>query len=178
MNAEHLATVGGLCTELHSGFAHDKLRTQIGQNEAAFRIAIQAFKAWKQFDLGWARVANPLAQIATGQIVAVEVHSLGLWSLNLSQIVEVVQTASCFGFIYKTTKQHVEEGEERFLLTLEKETGAVWYETEAISRPRGLLTRLGYPVTRTYQHRFARESHRRMVEHVSALPSDCSSNGS
>ena len=125
---------------------------------------MEAFQAWKQFDLGWARVANSSARIKPGQIVAVEVHSLGLWSLNLSQIVDAVDTTSCFGFIYKTTLQHVEEGEERFLLNLDPDSGVVWYETEAVSRPRSLLARIGYPVTRAFQHRFARDSHQRMRE--------------
>jgi hypothetical protein len=47
-------------------------------------------------------VANPLAKIEAGQMVAVEVHSLGLWSVNLSQIVAKIQTERRFGFIYKT----------------------------------------------------------------------------
>jgi uncharacterized protein (UPF0548 family) len=116
------------------------------------------------FDLGWVRVANPGAPIAVGQIVAVEVRALGLWSINLSQIIETVDTLTRFGFIYSTTRSHVEEGEERFLLEHDQATGEVVYRLEAVSRPRALLARLGLPVTRHFQHRFARDSHRRMGE--------------
>jgi uncharacterized protein (UPF0548 family) len=81
----------------------------------------------------------------------------------MSRIVEVVETEHSCGFIYKTTEHHAEEGEERFLLTLDQRTDAVIYETEAVSRPRNLLALLGYPITRSFQHRFARDSHRRMA---------------
>jgi uncharacterized protein (UPF0548 family) len=57
---------------------------------------------------------------------------------------------------------HVEQGEERFLLDFDPNTGDLHYELEAVSRPRNLFAWMGYPVTRAFQHRFARDSHRRM----------------
>lgn len=120
------------------------------------------------FDLGWVRVANSQVMIASGQIVAVEAHTLGLWTLNLSRITEVVDEPSHFGFVYATTEMHVEQGEERFLIELAPETGEVFYELEAVSRPRNWLARLGLPATRNFQHRFARDSHLRMAEEAVA----------
>lgn len=119
------------------------------------------------FNLAWARVANPSALIDQGQIVAVAVRSLGVWSVNLSRIVETVHTSTRFGFIYKTTSMHVEEGEECFLLKLEPGSEDVTYQLEAVSRPQNMFTRLGFPLSRVFQHRFARDSHRRMREIVS-----------
>jgi uncharacterized protein (UPF0548 family) len=124
------------------------------------------------FDLGWVRVANPDARIVAGQLVAVEVRSLGLWTLNVSRILETIETPRSFGFLYATTKLHVEEGEERFLLQFDPESGSVTYKLEAISRPRSNLARLGFPVTRTFQHRFARDSHRRMRDAVLHVRAD------
>jgi uncharacterized protein (UPF0548 family) len=144
------------------GFAHDLLRTRIGQGEAAFAAACQGFARWAEFDLGWVRVANPDTPIAAGEMVAVEVHAFGLWSLNLSRIVDTIDTADRFGFVYATSAQHAEEGEERFLLEFAPEDGSVWYHLEALSRPRHPLARLAYPLTRSLQHRFARDSHLRM----------------
>lgn len=151
---------------MRRGFAHDHLRTRLGTGRPAFEAAQHAMEQWKHFDLGWVRVANPSARIEVGRIIAVEVHALGLWSLNLSEIVEVVREPSSFGFIYKTTPHHVEEGEERFLLTLHPHSGTVEFDLEAVSRPQSLLAQLGLPVTRAFQHRFARESHRRLREAV------------
>ena len=152
--------------QMRRGFAHDQSRSRLGAGRAEFEAAVRAMEQWKPFDLGWVRVANPSARIEVGQTVAVEVLALGLWSINLSQIVEVVREPFLFGFTYKTTLQHVEEGEERFLLTLNRDSGAVDYDLEAVSRPRSLLAKLGFPVTRAFQHRFARDSHRRMREAI------------
>jgi uncharacterized protein (UPF0548 family) len=155
------------------GFAQDRLRSRLGQGVPAFLAAKRAFERWVPFDLGWVRVANPESLIALGQIVAVEVKTLGRWTLNLSRIVETFDTATRFGFLYATTEKHVEEGEERFLLEFNPATGSVWYDLEAVSRPRHVLARLGLPVARAFQHRFARDSHRRMREETSAVSSIC-----
>lgn len=169
--ARHLTVDGPGCLALPhglktgpfpSGFAHDSSRSLLGQGHDAFLAARRAFEQWAFFGLGWVRVANPQALIAPGQVVAVQAHTLGLWSLNLSRITEVVNTGELFGFTYSTTAMHVEQGEERFLIEFDAATGNVWYEVEAVSRPRSRLARLGYPVARRFQHRFARGSHRRM----------------
>ncbi len=116
------------------------------------------------FDLGWVRVVNMDAPIERRQIVAVEVYALGLWSVNLSQILETVDSEAQFGFLYSTTLHHIEEGEETFLLRFDAVTGEVSYELEAVSRPRHFLARAGYQLTRSFQHKFARDSHRRMSQ--------------
>jgi uncharacterized protein (UPF0548 family) len=131
-----------------------------------FDAAQGAFERWAMFDLGWVRVANPKAQIALGQLVAVEAHTLGLWTLNVSRIVDVTVGERAFGFVYSTTLMHVEGGEERFLLEFDPERGEVWYDLEAVSRPQNTLARMGFPITRHFQHRFAWESHTRMLEEV------------
>jgi uncharacterized protein (UPF0548 family) len=145
-------------------WAHDHSRSLVGEGEAAFSAAKHAFARWAPFDLGWARVANPQATIVTGEVLAIEFQTFGLWSVNLSRIVETIDTADWFGFVYSTTGMHVEQGDERFLLEFDRGTGEVWYDLEAFSRPRHPVTRLGYPVARMLQHRFARESHLRVRE--------------
>src|SRR5579862_2110779 len=67
------------------GYALDHTRSQIGRGPNAFEAAKSALRRWHHFDLGWVRVANPAAAIEIGEIVAVEVRALGLWSLNLSR---------------------------------------------------------------------------------------------
>jgi uncharacterized protein (UPF0548 family) len=147
-------------------FAHNFSSSCIGHGDATFADAKQAFARWKMFDLGWVRVANPDAWMVSGQIVAVEVKSLGLWTVNLSRILGAIDTPQAFGFIYATTELHVEEGEERFMLEFDPESGAVMYKLEAVSRPRSNLARLGFPITRMFQRRFARDSHQRMTGSV------------
>ena len=67
-------------------------------------------------------------------------------------------SGSEFGFAYGTLTQHAESGEERFVVSLDPRDETVWYEIRATSKPRAILTRLGYPVSRYFQERFRRES--------------------
>ena len=157
---------GALATAVPGTFAHDRSRSSLGFGDEVFASAKRAFVNWKMFDLGWVRVVNTAAQIECQQIIAVEVHSLGLWSVNLSTILETVNSETQFGFLYSTTNQHIEQGEETFILRRDPETAEVSYELEAVSPPRHFLARLGFPMSRFFQHRFARDSHRRMHEAV------------
>jgi uncharacterized protein (UPF0548 family) len=161
-------TSGVSSQRLPAFFSRDYSQSRLGEGARAFAAARRLFARWDMFNLGWVRVVNTDAQISPEQIVGVEAHSLGLWSLNFSRIIEVVDSPTSYGFLYATTQFHIEEGEERFLVTFDAVTGAVMYTLEAISRPRDPLARLGFPVTRTFQHRFARDSHRRMNEAVLA----------
>ncbi len=163
-SAPHVLSLseGLLTRRLPFGFVHDSLSSKIGCGEAAFGHARQAFRNWAEFDLGWVNVANAAAPIAPRQIVGVLPFTLGLWSLNLSRIVETVDSPTHFGFLYATTAWHVEEGEERFLIEFDPRNGAVTYRLEAVSRPRNWFARAGFLVTRSMQRRFARDSHNQM----------------
>jgi uncharacterized protein (UPF0548 family) len=150
-------------SKLSWGFAHDVSLSEIGRGEGAFARARRALEQWAEFDLpGWVRVANPKASVREGELVAVEAHTAGLWSLNLSRIIETVDTPERFGFLYATTARHVEEGQERFVIEFDRSSGRVLYLIEAVSRPRHALARLGWLFGRTMQSRFRQESHARM----------------
>jgi uncharacterized protein (UPF0548 family) len=93
--------------------------------------------------------------------VAVVARLFGLWWLNACRIVYVVDEqgpVQRFGFAYGTLPGHAESGEERFTVEWREAAGAVWYDIQAFSRPRQVLARLGYPLARRLQRRFARGS--------------------
>ena len=160
-----LGTRDGLASvRVPRGYVLDHTRSQIGRGTQSFEAARQALRLWKHFDLGWVRVANPEAPVRPGEVVAVEVHALGLWSVNLSRILYVIDEPDRFGFGYGTTPIHVERGEERFLLEFDRASGIVIYDLLAVSQPAYWMAKLGYPYTRSQQHRFARDSHRRMLQ--------------
>ena len=150
------------------GFAHDILRSHIGHGQSAFAAARDAFQEWKQFGLGWVSVADPLAAIAPGETVAIEVRAGGLWSINFNRIIDFVDTPTRFGFLYATTALHVEQGQERFVIEFDPRRESVSYLIEAISRPRHVLARIAHPFSRAMQRRFARDSHARMHDTVSS----------
>lgn len=153
-----LTLANGLAGSLPGGFAHDFCRVEIGVGRRAFEAACEALQWWEQFDLGWVRIANPTPGIVSGELVAVEAHTTCLWSINFSRVADVVDSPTRFGFLYATTALHIEEGQERFLVEFDPETEAVHYVIDAVSRPRHILARVGYPISRAMQHRFQRDS--------------------
>jgi uncharacterized protein (UPF0548 family) len=159
----HFVTENG-SAEAHipNGYTRDHTRSEIGYGLEAFETAKTAFRAWLHFDLGWLSVAHPTAKIEPEEIVAVQAHTLGLWSLNFSRILYVIDESHRFGYGYGTTAHHVERGEERFLLEFHPESSAVFYDLLAVSQPAHWMAQLAYPYTRSQQRRFARDSHRRM----------------
>jgi uncharacterized protein (UPF0548 family) len=157
-----LTVTEGLLRKPPQGFVHDVSRSDIGRGRRTFAAAREAFQRWQQFDLGWVQVVNPTASILPGELVGVEAHTAYLWSINFSRVVEVVDGPARFGFMYTTTASHIEEGQERFVIDFDPENESVSYLLEAVSRPRHILARIGYPFSRAMQHRFARDSHARI----------------
>lgn len=149
--------VGATNTELPSEFTIDRNQIQLGHGEATFKRAVDALKKWRQFDLGWVTVVPRDVVIEVGATVAVKAHAYGTWSLNASRVVYVIDHPRCFGFAYGTLPDHVECGEERFLVAW-MGSDAVWYDILAFSRPRHPLVKLSAPFARLLQKRFARES--------------------
>jgi uncharacterized protein (UPF0548 family) len=74
------------------------------------------------------------------------------------------------GFAYGTLPEHGVIGEERFVVEWDPADDAVWYDLYAFSRPRSLLARVGSPLARRLQRRFARDSQAAMAAAVGAGP--------
>ena len=163
LTSPHLLTLeDGLIGTPPKGFVRDYSHSCIGQGERAFATACEVFRRWEQFNLGWVQVASPVPNIVPRELVAVEAHTAYLWSMNINRILEVVDSPTRFGFLYSTTALHVEEGQERFVIEFDTASESVFYLIEAISRPRHILARIGYPFSRAMQRRFGRDSHARM----------------
>ena len=149
-----------------AGFRLDEQTVTIGAGAGAYERAAAALAAWRHFELGWVDVYPKAAPTTDGTIVAVAIRHFGFWSLNGCRV--VYQTGEGrpvggampkrFGFAYGTLPNHAESGEEVFEVRFEPETGAVTYRIRAASRPRALLARAGFPLTRLLQARFRRDS--------------------
>jgi uncharacterized protein (UPF0548 family) len=149
--------VGATNTTPPNGYRLDHNRIQLGNGEATFKLAVEALKKWRQFELGWVTVAPRDVEIEIGAIVAVKARAFGTWSMSASRVVYVIDEARRFGFAYGTLPAHVECGEERFLIEW-LEDDSVWYDILAFSKPHHPLVRLTAPLARLLQKRFARES--------------------
>lgn len=145
-----------------AGYKVDHNRVQIGNGVDAHQRGIDALKQWRQFDLGWVSLASRGKRIEEGAVVAVKAWAFGMWSVNACRIVYVIEEAERFGFAYGTLPDHIERGEERFLIEWNRNDDSVWYDILAFSQPRHPLVKLGAPVARVMQKRFARDSLRVM----------------
>jgi uncharacterized protein (UPF0548 family) len=157
--------VGATRGELPPGYNHDHHSIVLGKGRAVFQRAVAALRAWQQFDLGWVQIVPQNVSVKIGAVVAVQARTFGIWSLSAARVVYVlneVDAVSTFGFAYGTLPDHVERGEERFLIEWDQNTDAVAYDILAFSQPRHPLVRIGSPLARSLQKRFARESLMRM----------------
>jgi uncharacterized protein (UPF0548 family) len=150
----------GLARERRDGFTLDEQVTVLGSGDALFARATAALLEWRQFDLGWVELVPKPASMTPGTVVAVMVRHLGFWSLNGCRVVYQIGVPGDreFGCAYGTLTNHAESGEEIFQVSIHPETGDVSYTIRAASKPRATLARLGYPVVRSLQARFRRDS--------------------
>ena len=153
-----------------AGYAVDHNRARLGGGEGMFGRAVAALRAWKMLDVGWIRILPPGAPIEVGTTVAVLARHHGLRSLNACRIVYLVDEddgdARRYGFAYGTLPEHSERGEERFTVEWHRDDNSVHYDLYAFSRPNHLLAKIGHPLARRLQRRFARDSLRAMIRAV------------
>lgn len=175
------AEVGATQSSTPPGYTVDHNRIQLGAGAKVFQRAVEALQQWRQFELGWVTIAPQGVKVQAGATVAVKAWACGMWSLNACRVVYVVDEAATiagaaqaaakaepqevraatitrFGFAYGTLPDHIERGEERFLIEWNRADDSVWYDILAFSRPRHPLVKLGSPVARLMQKRFARDS--------------------
>ena|SRR5688572_8927394 len=153
--------VGATRTGPPAGYQVDHNRIRLGQGPKIYEQTIKALRKWKHFDLGWVSLRPANAPIAVGSVVAVLVNHLAFWSLNACRIVYVIDEETevkRFGFAYGTLPDHAESGEERFSIEWHASDDSVWYDILAFSRPNKAAAKLGYPLIRMLQRRFARDS--------------------
>lgn len=148
------------------GYTQDHNRIKVGEGADTFGRAVEALKRWDMFNIGWLQLCWPDAPIETGTTVAVLADLRCLWSLNACRIARVFDEdgeVRRYGFAYGTLPEHVERGQESFIVEWHSKDDSVWYDLAAYSRPNQLLAKLGYPVTRVLQKRFARDSMQAML---------------
>jgi uncharacterized protein (UPF0548 family) len=151
----------GMAQNSAAGFDLDETVVTIGHGGEAFGHAKAALAAWKHFDFAWVEVQPAKPSIVPGTVVAVLIRHFGFWSLNGCRVVYGLGDRShgpTFGFAYGTLGNHAERGEEIFEVSHRADTDEVVYRIRAVSQPRAVLARVGYPVVRLLQARFRRES--------------------
>jgi uncharacterized protein (UPF0548 family) len=157
-----------------AGYVVDVYRVQVGHGAAAFDRARQALYNWRMLRLDWVEPCWPYAPLKEGTLVGTLARLFAVWAVNVCRIVRVIDEngpVARFGIAYGTLPGHVEAGEERFQVEWHHADDSVWYEIRAVSKPGGWLTRLGYPLARSLQRCFGRDSLAAMCAAVSAAAS-------
>jgi uncharacterized protein (UPF0548 family) len=163
------SAVGATAAGPPAGYVVDRTRIKLGEGARMFAAAKAALERWEHFRLGWVEAWPPETPIKVGQVVAVVARLFGLWWLNACRIVYVVNEegpVKRYGFAYGTLPEHAESGEERFTVEWHEDDNTVWDDILAFSGPQQLLARLGYPLVRRLQRRFARDSAAAMLRAV------------
>jgi uncharacterized protein (UPF0548 family) len=161
--------VGASATTVPTGYNVDRNRIQLGRGEITWQRAVQAIRTWQMFSMPRVTLYWPSAPIEAGTEVAVSVYHFGFYSLNASRVVYVVDEndpIQRFGFAHGTLAEHAESGEERFTVEWHRNDDSVWYDILAFSRPRQVLARLGHPLSRSLQKKFAEGSKLAMLQAV------------
>jgi uncharacterized protein (UPF0548 family) len=164
--------VGASANIAPTGYNLDHNRVRLGRGEVTWRRAVEAIRSWRMFSIPWVNLHFASAPIQVGTDVAVSVRHFGFYWLNACRIVYIVDEEvpiRRFGFAYGTLAEHAESGEERFTVEWNREDDTVWYDIFAFSRPRQVLARLGYPLSRLLQKRFAEGSKAAMIKAVSQI---------
>ena len=165
--------VGATAASPPPDYIVDHTRIPLGTGDDVFRRAKSALLQWVQFELGWVEARPGDTPVNEGNSICVLVRCFGLWWLNACRIVYVIDDGgptSKFGFAYGSLPGHVGSGEERFLVEIDN-TGQVWYDVFAFSRPEKLLSRVGYFFLRRIQQRFGPESAAAMQRFVNCSKS-------
>ena len=162
--------VGATASVVPDTYVTDHNRVRLGSGSSDWDTAVAAIRSWEMFNIGWTRLCWPDTPIRVGADVAILIRHFGFYSLNGARIVYLIDDAGPikrYGFAYGTLQEHAESGEERFMVEWNQEDDSVWYDLLAFSRPSHFLSRVGFPLARSLQKRFAADSKMRMVAAVS-----------
>ena len=135
------------------GFRFTRKRWPLGDGPEVFAKAVAGLEAWAVYP-SWMTLYPTRAPLREGSIVALVAGIFPVWTPSAVQIIAVKSTSQQVSFTLGTLPQHAVSGCERFHVFLD-EQGRVWYELTALSRPRQPLVKLGAPVLRLVQARFA-----------------------
>ena len=152
-------------------YCRDRSSIVLGTGTEVLERGWTALQRWRQFDFGWVEVFAAGPPTVVGTNLAVLIRHLGFWSLNGGRIVYTLEDderAVRRGYAYGTLTNHAERGEEIFEVSMDRATGVVSYTIHAVSRPRSPIAWCGYPIARTLQHRFRRDSTAAMLNSETA----------
>lgn len=144
----------------------------LGTGQAVFERAADAVARWVQFDLDWVELHDPGKAPEVDMLVAFASRQLGMWAFNVCRVVLVVDERDPdarswrYGFAYGTLASHAVQGEERFMVSWDRDTDQVRFEISKFSRAKHPLVRVAGPITWWIQSKFTRDALQRVADEV------------
>ncbi len=157
--------VGATAGELPPGYHHLRRTEVVGSGQGAFDAVAEALLSWEIQRRAGLRVTATSERVEVGVEVRLGVGFGPFRVVAPCRVIEVVAQERCRGFAYGTLPGHPENGEERFLVTMDG-AGTVRAEIVAFSRPARWFSRLGAPFARGAQELITRRYLRAYVSAV------------
>jgi len=140
--------VGATAATMPSGYRHDRHTIDLRDGPDTFDRASEGLRQWRAHRSVGATV-TPDDPPVTGATVIVTLRLGPVAVLAPCRIIDVIEEADRYGFVYGTLPGHPEEGEESFLV--QRGPDGVSFRIAAFSRPAEMVAKLGGPVTRAVQ---------------------------
>ncbi|HEY9730844.1 MAG TPA: DUF1990 domain-containing protein [Drouetiella sp.] len=145
-----------------AGYRKHFVQTTLGFGQRIFDAACDQMKSWRHFSLNWILLFPSQPTFAPDTTLVVCANHFVLWSMNACRIVYTVDDSTKekrrFGYAYGTLPDHVEQGEESFIIEWNKLTNAVTYQILAYSKPNHLLVSMFWPAAVLIQDHFREQS--------------------
>lgn len=159
--------VGATYGELPDGYAHLRVQAVLGTGRAALERAGTALLTWRAQRGAGSDVLASQTPLREGTVVAQRMRIGPLHFDAPCRVVAVRDEPDRRGFAYGSLPGHPAVGEERFEVRID-ESGTVWGEVVAFSRPGRWYTRLGAPAARLVQRRTVRRYLRALAQAAAA----------
>jgi uncharacterized protein (UPF0548 family) len=157
--------VGATRTIPPHGYRINHMRAPLGKGPEVHGRAVDALTSWKLLTVAGLELFPTHPAMQSQTTVAMLSRHFGLWSLDLCRVIYLLNAEpendgdiQRTGFAYGTLPGHAVRGEEIFSVEWHRTTDEVWYDIFSFSEPASLLIRLGEPVARSAQKRFAAAS--------------------
>lgn len=138
------------------GYRETRYRTVLGVGPHVFAHAKHALEHRVMYPASLSALRPEDVPLTPGATLVVVLNLFGCQALNAIRVLAIDDRPDDYRLVVGTLPGHALRGREVFRIVREGER--VVYELRAVSRPRHWLAKLGWPVTRWVQRRFAEES--------------------
>lgn len=158
--------VGQTHGQMPANYFHNEYSVELGSGAACFAAACDRLQQRSCLQLDWVQLRSDGPPLV-GHDLAIVARVMGVWTLNCCRVIDVRNQTEptlsdpsqdlLFSFAVGTLPRHIMVGEERFAISMDRQTEAVRFSIRSFSRANSLAAIVGGPFIRHYQRRFVEE---------------------